>query len=53
MKLLKAFVTNQSGATALEYALIAMALALGIVTLVWLVGAQLQAGGYADLSTLF
>ena len=52
MRLIRRFLADESGATALEYTLIAMAIAVGIAALVGLVGSRLQAGGYIDLPSL-
>ena len=52
MPLIRRFLADQSGATALEYTMIALALAVGIIGLVALVGTRLSSGGYIDLPSL-
>lgn len=42
-KLIKAYVRNEDGATAIEYGLIAAGISVAIAAVVWLLGADLLA----------
>ena len=50
MQLIKRFLTNDSGATAIEYALIAAGIALAIITAVNTLGTTLS-GKFNDINT--
>jgi pilus assembly protein Flp/PilA len=49
MKSLKAFVGNESGATAIEYALIASLIAVALVTILSALGTRLS-GEFSEIS---
>ena len=50
MKSLKAFVGNESGATAIEYALIASLIAVALVTILGSLGSKLS-GVFSEVSS--
>lgn len=50
---LKKFLKDESGATAIEYGLIALAICLVVVVGVRQVGTNLQDGAYADIARIF
>ncbi len=52
MSLLSRFLSNEDGATAIEYALIATGIALAIITMVGLTGTEIQ-GLFGDIKTEF
>jgi len=51
-KLLKSFLVNQSGATAIEYALLAGLIALAIVASLTVIGGKLS-GGFNTVASKF
>ena len=52
MKILRRFTQDQSGATAIEYGLIALAIAMAIVVAVDQAGLNLRDGVYTDIGTI-
>ncbi|MFN3227442.1 MAG: Flp family type IVb pilin [Hyphomicrobiales bacterium] len=53
MEMLIKFAKNDDGATAIEYGIIALAIALVIVVAVDQVGTNLNDGAFTDMTTLF
>lgn len=53
MRYLHRFLNDQSGATAVEYSLIAVAIGLAIVVLVDQAGLNMRDGVYTDIGSLF
>jgi len=53
MNILTQFLKNQSGATAIEYAIMVLGIALVIVVAVDQTGTNLNDGVFTDMSTLF
>ncbi|MEQ8656871.1 MAG: Flp family type IVb pilin [Hyphomicrobiales bacterium] len=53
MKTLRKFLINESGATAVEYAIMALGIALVIVMVVDQTGTNMNDGVFTDITTLF
>lgn len=53
MAMIKTFLNDEAGATAIEYGLIAAGIAVVIVTAVGLLGTNMRDGVFADMATLF
>lgn len=51
-RLLRAFRGNTQGATAIEYSLIAGAIAVVVIVAVMLTGTNLRDGAYTDITTI-
>jgi pilus assembly protein Flp/PilA len=50
---LRGFAPNASGATAIEYALMASGIALAIMSTIWTLGDSVKANLYDKLATMF
>ena len=50
---LRGFAANESGATAIEYALMASGIALAIMSTIWTLGDSVKANLYDKLATMF
>jgi Flp pilus assembly pilin Flp len=50
--LVRDFLANERGATAIEYALIAAAIGVAIASTVWAFGSQLRDGTYAKVNNV-
>jgi pilus assembly protein Flp/PilA len=53
MRVFSRFLNDESGATAVEYGIMVLAIALVIVTAVGLVGSGLADGVFTDIASLF